>query len=343
MSKEQKKNNYKIGDKVWLIHLRESAVITRIEKKGVLYVNAGGMEIPVFIHDIKPFKEIEKSPKQMSSINGSEVSNELYKFDQKKLSQRGVLLLFIPESLNDGEIIHYDVFLVNDTREPIQFIYKLSSTHGIFEQGEHHLKATTHTRLTHFKASHINEIQFLECKILPDNAEFIEEHIQQKFNASSLVRHQCTYEPVQREVFLYELLKQYRVKPKEKDYFTSEDESFEIDASHIRSMMHQHPTQKEDEVIIPEKEVDLHIEKVTNDTRSLTNTDILLMQLEHFRKSLDRAIRSGQKEFYAIHGNGSGKLKKEIHHILKTHSQVTSFTDDFTPKYGFGATKITLK
>ena len=71
--------------------------------------------------------------------------------------------------------------------------------------------------------------------------------------------------------------------------------------------------------------------------------DILLTQIEHFRKALDTAIVSGQKVFHVIHGFGTGKLKKEIEKILDQHPEVASYHNSFHPRYGHGATEVHLK
>ena len=63
--------------------------------------------------------------------------------------------------------------------------------------------------------------------------------------------------------------------------------------------------------------MDLHIEKLT-DWRHLSNFEMLTMQLNTFEKYLDLAIAHHQHNLIVIHGVGTGKLKDEIHEILKT-------------------------
>ncbi len=343
---DQIKHKYKVGDAVWLKNLKQKATITRFDKKGLLFVNHDGSEIPVFFHDISVYKEpVKYSATELeSSLAEESQANYLkYHFDKSKLVGQGVLLLFVPETLHDGEIIHYDVLLINDTSENFQLTFKLISNYGIFEQGKQTFHTKTYGLITHFNAEHINEMQQLDCVMTTSNNELLAEHITQKFSAASLIKREVEYVPMKRKVFQYVLLKNFRARPKEKDYFNTDYEPFEVNIHHLKGMMQVKPQQKEFEVIIPEKDVDLHIEKIVSDITGLNNTDMLLMQIEHFNKALDRAIRSDQKTFYAIHGNGSGKLKKEIHKILKDHSQVRSYSDDYTAQYAFGATKIILK
>jgi dsDNA-specific endonuclease/ATPase MutS2 len=41
-----------------------------------------------------------------------------------------------------------------------------------------------------------------------------------------------------------------------------------------------------------------------------------------------------------IHGNGSGRLRDEIHQLLRSRSEVKSFVNQYHPLFGYGATEI---
>jgi dsDNA-specific endonuclease/ATPase MutS2 len=89
--------------------------------------------------------------------------------------------------------------------------------------------------------------------------------------------------------------------------------------------------------------VDLHIEKLHPDSDTMNNFEMLTLQLSHFEKYLDLAIMHHQREMIAIHGVGSGKLRDEIHEILRLKKEVKFFTNRYHPKYGYGATEITFQ
>jgi dsDNA-specific endonuclease/ATPase MutS2 len=44
-----------------------------------------------------------------------------------------------------------------------------------------------------------------------------------------------------------------------------------------------------------------------------------------------------------IHGVGSGKLKDEIHEVLKTKKEVRYFINQYDARFGYGATEIFFK
>jgi hypothetical protein len=89
-------------------------------------------------------------------------------------------------------------------------------------------------------------------------------------------------------------------------------------------------------------EVDLHIEKLTDQWQHLSNFEILTIQLNAFEKYLELAIAHHQHNLIIIHGVGTGKLKDEIHEILNARREVRSYINQYDPRYGYGATEIFL-
>jgi hypothetical protein len=89
-------------------------------------------------------------------------------------------------------------------------------------------------------------------------------------------------------------------------------------------------------------EVDLHIEKLTDQWQHLSNLEILTMQLNIFEKYLELAIAHHQHNLIVIHGVGKGRLKDEIHEILNAKREVRSYINQYDPRYGYGATEIFL-
>jgi hypothetical protein len=90
----------------------------------------------------------------------------------------------------------------------------------------------------------------------------------------------------------------------------------------------------------PRYEIDLHIEELVPHTKGLSNFEMLTIQLEAFEDALDEAIRNHQQSLVVIHGVGKGRLKEEIHTILRGVSEVEFFQHDWNPRYGYGATEI---
>jgi dsDNA-specific endonuclease/ATPase MutS2 len=96
------------------------------------------------------------------------------------------------------------------------------------------------------------------------------------------------------------------------------------------------------QLIDPEIEIDLHIDELIESHAGMNNSQILDVQLKHFKNELEDAIHSNVKKITFIHGVGTGRLKQEIYKILKTYEKLR-FHDASYARYGFGATEIVLR
>ncbi len=90
-------------------------------------------------------------------------------------------------------------------------------------------------------------------------------------------------------------------------------------------------------------EIDLHIHNLIDTTVGLSNADMLKLQLDTFRKEMDKAIASGAKKIVFIHGVGDGVLKNEIRRELARKYSKYPFQDASFREYGFGATLAYLR
>ena len=92
---------------------------------------------------------------------------------------------------------------------------------------------------------------------------------------------------------------------------------------------------------IPAQSIDLHIHKVVDSTKGMTNFDMLNAQLDTAKWQLERAIKTRQPKIVFIHGVGEGVLKMELHTLLRRYEQITFYDADFKT-YGFGATEVKI-
>ena len=91
---------------------------------------------------------------------------------------------------------------------------------------------------------------------------------------------------------------------------------------------------------LPKSIVDLHIEKLTDSWQGMSNLQILTIQLKTFEKYYDLAIAHLQPSLIVIHGVGSGRLRDDIHELLKYREEVKTFVNQYDPRFGYGATEI---
>ncbi|MBR1769600.1 MAG: DUF2027 domain-containing protein, partial [Bacteroidales bacterium] len=90
-----------------------------------------------------------------------------------------------------------------------------------------------------------------------------------------------------------------------------------------------------------EAEVDLHIEELTEDDSKMQPFEKLTLQMEHFNKCLDEAIKRNLDKIVFIHGVGQGVLKKNIEEELNKYSFIHYFPASMQ-KYGVGATEVII-
>jgi hypothetical protein len=115
-----------------------------------------------------------------------------------------------------------------------------------------------------------------------------------------------------------------------------------IDAQKLKESFHK-PAEEKVAIDKPQKEVDLHIEKLRDDHQFLSSAEILASQMSYFRSALDAAIVHQYPDIVFIHGVGNGILKHEIHKALSSNKRIQTFMDAHKEKFGYGATKVILK
>jgi dsDNA-specific endonuclease/ATPase MutS2 len=99
------------------------------------------------------------------------------------------------------------------------------------------------------------------------------------------------------------------------------------------------PTVKPKERHAPKFEVDLHIHHLTNSTRSMSNYDMLNLQLDTATRQLEFAIRKRIPKIVFIHGVGEGVLKQELETLFGRYNNVKFYDADYKT-YGLGATEV---
>tara|TARA_R110002124_G_scaffold162890_1_gene330226 strand:+ start:903 stop:1406 length:504 start_codon:yes stop_codon:yes gene_type:complete len=88
-------------------------------------------------------------------------------------------------------------------------------------------------------------------------------------------------------------------------------------------------------------EKDLHIHELIDDSRAMTNYQMLNLQMIEAEKALKKAKRAKAIKLIFIHGVGEGKLRSELHQWLSGIENI-SFYDASFLKYGAGATEVDL-
>jgi hypothetical protein len=306
-----------------------------------------GVRFPAYIDQLdfpyfKRFSEKKLFPEKQEKKFIDQVPIE-----KKKITERavdGVWITFIPvmssDDFGDDVVDELKVHLVNRTKSDYKFSYGIS----YFGKPDFELKNLIHA----FEDFYLHDVPFdnlndspsfhVDFELTPeDKNKAIHFETSLKLKPKQLFMRIEELKVKGEATFSYKLFDEYPGRPYQ--------ESAGLDLSSLtKSGYKVYDAGKARQHLEPARyEVDLHIEKLTVDEDALNNFEKLTLQLSYFEKYLDLAIVHHQKEMVAIHGVGSGKLRDEIHEILRLKKEVKFFTNRYHPKYGYGATEISFQ
>ncbi|MGB5417258.1 Smr/MutS family protein [Algibacter sp.] len=89
----------------------------------------------------------------------------------------------------------------------------------------------------------------------------------------------------------------------------------------------------------PTMEVDLHIHQLVKSSRSMSNHEMLTIQLDTAKHKLEFAIKKRMQKIVFIHGVGEGVLKMELEYLFGRYDNVKYYDANYQ-KYGLGATEV---
>ncbi|WP_405416032.1 Smr/MutS family protein [Maribacter sp. Asnod1-A12] len=96
---------------------------------------------------------------------------------------------------------------------------------------------------------------------------------------------------------------------------------------------------KSKERTAPKMEVDLHINQLMKNPKSVSKFEMLNLQLDTAKRQLDFAINKRIQKIVFIHGVGEGVLKEELGYLFRKYDNVKYYDADYQ-KYGLGATEV---
>ncbi|MGG9971971.1 Smr/MutS family protein [Ferruginibacter sp. SUN002] len=328
------------GDKIIVLLTEEEGKVVEIMNEKMVMIEVKGVRFPTYTDQIdfpyfKMFSKKRVEEKQKVFIDN--VKSE--KGSTKQKVADGMFVSFVPvfsKDVFDDQIIEkFKLYLINQTDIEFNFTYDLVFN-GVSD-------FELHNSITPLNDFYLNDVKFEE---LSDNPRFEFEFSLKKpdkrkaeyFEASLKIKAKQLFKRIEEmqlknePSFSYLLFQEYpdKVEEVKVDLSRLGNSGYRIYSAHeIRQNM---PA--------PQSVVDLHIEKLTDNWKHLSNFEILTIQLKAFEKHYDAAIAHYQPNMIVIHGIGAGKLRDEIHEILKGKGQVKSFRNQYHPNYGYGATEI---
>lgn len=332
---------FEVGDKVLILHSNEEGEVVEIINDEMVLIDVRGVKFPAYIDQLdfpyfKRFSSKKLFPQKKEKKFAEDIKKEK---EPKHKVVDGVWLSFLPiidtDEFGDDVVEELKVHLINRTYKSYKFFYKLQ----FFGRSEFELKNEIHP----FADFYIHDVLFSDMSDSPAfNFEFSlqqpDKHKTEYFEASVKLKPKQLFTKIAeiREkgeaTFSYRLFEEYPNKVEE----------IPLDIGSLTAKGIKVYNAKEARKHLPPARtvVDLHIEKLSNDWNHLSNAEILDIQLKEFEKWYDLAIAHRQSQLIIIHGVGSGRLRDEIHDMLRLKKEVKSFVNQYHPSFGYGATEI---
>ncbi|MGZ5192210.1 MAG: Smr/MutS family protein [Flavisolibacter sp.] len=332
---------FEVGDKVLILHSNEEGEIVEIINDQMVMVDVRGVKFPAYIDQLdfpyfKRFTSQKLFPQKKEKKFAEDIKKEK---EPKHKIVDGVWLSFLPiidtDEFGDDVVEELKVHLINRTYKSYSFFYRLQ----YFGRSEFELKNEIHP----FADFYIHDVQFSDMSdspaftfefslLQPDKhkAEFYEASI--KLKPKQLFAKIAEIKEKGEATFSYKLFEEYPNK--------IEDVPLDIGSLAAKGIKVYNAKEARKHLPPARTVVDLHIEKLSNDWNHLSNAEILDIQLREFEKWYELAIAHHQSQLIIIHGVGSGRLRDEIHDILRLKKEVKSFVNQYHPSFGYGATEI---
>ncbi len=336
---------YQIGDEILVLLSNEEGRVVEIMNDQMVMIEVRGVKFPAYMDQIdfpyfKRFtqKKLFQDKKAEPKVYIDQLPKEKPQPNQIKVAE-GVWLSFIPkfslDDFNDEIVDQLKIHLVNKTGIAYKFIY----TQQFLGKTDFELT----NAIAAFHDFYLHDIPFEAVNdsptfafdfslLLPDKKKAPHFEVFLKLKPKQVFQKIEEMKDNNEPTITYQLFTEYPDKTDE-PYFELgllAAKGYKIyDAS--KGRQHLEPARSV---------VDLHMEKLMVNFQHMSNFEILTMQLSEFQKWYELAVAHRQPSLVIIHGVGTGKLRDEIHEILKTKREVKTFVNQYDPRFGYGSTEI---
>jgi hypothetical protein len=352
-----------IGTRVKFLTTPDKGVI--VDKLGagmvMVLLDEVDMEIPAFEEDLvreeffmqHPHNQqiAQPKPKPIASNNilqNSSAQKPIEETPKPILTNSGVILAFLPFLKSSGEIEKLDIILLNDTTLPIVYEIDYVPSGAVAWAKDGKLNAINFEKLGEIPFDAINENPEFDVSIAPVYTEGVGENIVKtlKIKVKQFLKNHTVLQSLKKEAYAFTLVEQFgadttsekNIADYTKELLKNKPKKKQADSHTIP----YNPVADVNEYALFVREIDLHIELLHENPSSLTNNDIVAIQLRAFDTYIQKAIRLGVPRVYIIHGVGKGTLKEMIHAKLRRNTDIKRYKNEYNEKYGWGATEVTI-
>ena len=333
---------FQVGDRVLVIHSNEEGEVVDIMNEKMVMVDVKGVKFPAYIDQLdfpyfKQFTEKKLFPGKKEKKYIDDVRMEKEKQINKVTD--GVWITFLPvmdtDEFGDEIVKELKVHLVNHTDRAYLFAYKLK----FFGHPDFELSNQVHA----FEDFYLHDVAFEDMNdspafeiefslIQPDKQKADHYETSLKLKPKQLFGRIEEIKQKNEATFSYCLFQVYPDKLIHEEFESGHPASKGVkiyNASFARQQLE------------PARDtIDLHIEKIIDDWKGLSNYEMMDLQIKTFEKYYELAVQHHLPTLIVVHGVGKGKLRDEIHDILHSKKEVKSFVNQYHPSFGYGATEI---
>ncbi|MBS1597754.1 MAG: Smr/MutS family protein [Bacteroidetes bacterium] len=333
---------FEIGDKVLVLHSNEEGEVAEIINNKMVMVDVRGVKFPAYIDQLdfpyfKRFTEKKNIPPQKQK----KYIDQLPKEKKERIAKvaTGVWLTFLPvftsDEFGDDIVETLKIHLVNNSQQAYRFTYRVTFLGKDDFELQNEILVFQDFYLHDIPFENLNDSPIFEFDfslLTSDKKKAPHYEHTLKLKAKQVFARIEEIKQKGDATFSYKLFDQYPDKVEEEI----------IDLPYLKSAGYKvYEASKARQHLEPAKyELDLHIEKLSDDWKHLSNFEILTLQIQTLEKYIDLAIAHKQPSMIVIHGVGTGKLRDEIHEVLRLRREVKTFINQYDPRYGYGATEI---
>ncbi len=343
----------KVGDRVKFLNDIGAGEVMRIVDSATALVQVdGGFEVPWLINDLvvdagryEAEKEEEIEEVDLPPASFSEKLED--DPDQEPIEDEEIVLAFVP----DEHSAEFETYLINSSSYHFKYTIARQQEGELVLFHEGTLEAGIKINLGSYKPGNLNDEERYRIQGVFFNAGFFN-HLPPldmiiTVSASEMYRAEQRRENdyFLEKAVLFSLYDWRKPAPEpEKPKMEIDPEALK-EAMYLKGDLKSERTVKSRKVNVTENgpvEVDLHIEQLMDSYKSLTNSEILDIQMTRFRSELENAIQKRTGKIVFIHGVGNGKLKHDLRRALDNEYKKLRYQDASFKEYGFGATMVLL-
>ncbi len=342
---------FKIGQRVRMVRTENFGVVTALLDNGLVEVRLdagkGHLSLPSEILEAVQERVIQQAPP--AAATPMEVGADAGAGTEAEEQGEGVRLAFDPQLDNEANPVAYETYLLNGSKYKIIYELKMK-THGDRRWAKSgQLEPGAKKRLEAIEYRWLNEKLSCELDVRTVKAGGTGPRHFKKVNLKAAQFFQTLQDvpELYRDAHLYVVfpkLDNTRTAPAAAPRSTSLKA---LTAEAIRARPKKDSSKRKVTLDLAEKlefeeTIDLHLHKLVEDPDKVAKHERLQLQLKAFDEYIDKALRLGVDSVFIIHGVGSGALKRAIHSRLHRTKYIRKFTNEYHPKYGYGATEVTF-